>query len=189
MHMISLLQIKNLSPNQLHHLPPPLTDEEVERFDDNDNGIVHCTPKKLLYWLQQELEDISVQSSFLWCFCHSFLKCIEDRFYKTFDLLPEYLTKEKVGIALDAHVDYICRGYKKLDKPPTSVAAVLKLHFLENGHTGTSWQPTNELLYVTHQFLTFSMLINIFKIWAILLEMLCLFSQIWTIGLNCKPIA
>lgn len=119
MHMISLLRIKNLSPNQLRRLPPPLTDEEVERFDNDDDGAVLCTPKNFRIDFSRSWKTFQFNQASRDVFVAHFLKCVEDRFYETFDLLPEYLTKEKVGIALDAHVDYIRRGYKKLDKSPT----------------------------------------------------------------------
>jgi hypothetical protein len=118
-HMTSLLRIKNLSPNQLRRLPPPLTDEEVERFDNNDDGTVLCTPKNFRIDFSRSWKTFQFNQASCDVFVAHFLKCVENRFYETFDLLPEYLTEEKVGIALDAHVDYIHHGYKKLDEPPT----------------------------------------------------------------------
>jgi len=118
-HMKSLLRIKGLSSDQLRHLPPPLTDEEVERFDNNDDSAIICTPKNFRIDFSRSWKTFDFNQASRDVFITHFLKCARDCLYDADDLPPEYLTKDKVGIALDAHVDYIRRTIKKLDNPPT----------------------------------------------------------------------
>lgn len=117
--MTSLLRIKDLSSDQLRRLPPPLTDEEVEIFDNSDDSAIVCTPKNFRIDFSRSWKTLSFNQASRDVFVVHFLKCVKDRLYDTCDLQPEYLMEDKVGVALDAHVDYIRRKIKKLDNPPT----------------------------------------------------------------------
>ncbi|KAG1845534.1 hypothetical protein F4604DRAFT_1936868 [Suillus subluteus] len=115
-HMISLLKIKNLSPNQLRCLPPPLTDKEVESFDDNGDDAILCTPKDFRIDFSRSCKKFQFNQASRDVFIAHFLKCVKSHFYDKFNLSPEYIVEDRVGIALDAHVDYIRCQYKKLTR-------------------------------------------------------------------------
>ncbi|EGN97907.1 hypothetical protein SERLA73DRAFT_74157 [Serpula lacrymans var. lacrymans S7.3] len=133
-----LLKIKSLKCEQLAKLPPPLTDIEIAKFENGDEGAIENTPRSFRIDFSRSWRTFAFNQAVEQCFVKHFMQCVQNGIFIRSGLPQEFVTKERVIHSLGRHVDYVRREYRQINASKSKQKRIEMLqHKAQNAHKST----------------------------------------------------